>query len=311
MVVESQRRLDSWFRAHHGVITRAKARQLGLSDAAIRTQLRNGLWLCRFPNTYVLASAAPGPLVDLTAALAALGPEAVTSHGSAAWLWGLMDRPPIVVHVTMPAGTDHRPAGVRVHRAKARVPRASRQGFACTTPGRTLCDLAAVGPPEEVTRMVERALAHKLVTISRLREDATTGDGHARAGGRLLIRILEDLGLCEAPAPSVLESEMRRLFRRFELPVPKAEVRWGPDGEYRLDYAYPDRKLAIETDGYTWHSSPSQLERDHHRRNRLVSDGWVILVYTWREVRQDPARVAREILAAYLRLDPQTAPKGV
>jgi very-short-patch-repair endonuclease len=92
---------------------------------------------------------------------------------------------------------------------------------------------------------------------------------------------------------------MQRLFRGCRLPIPSAEHEQGPDGEYRLDFAYADRKLAIEVDGYVWHFSPDHLKRDHSRRNRLQAAGWRVLVYTWRDVTQDPGRVASEIAAAY------------
>jgi very-short-patch-repair endonuclease len=70
-------------------------------------------------------------------------------------------------------------------------------------------------------------------------------------------------------------------------------------GEYRLDFAYPELKLAIEVDGYVWHFSPEHTGRDNNRRNKLTLQGWQILVYTWREVADEPERVAREIAAAY------------
>jgi very-short-patch-repair endonuclease len=97
----------------------------------------------------------------------------------------------------------------------------------------------------------------------------------------------------------VLESQMQRLFHNHHLPMPAAEVRHGPHGEYRLDFAYADRQLAIEVDGYVWHFSPEHLQRDHTRRNQLQAAGWRVLVYTWRDVTQDPKRVASEIAAAY------------
>jgi very-short-patch-repair endonuclease len=72
----------------------------------------------------------------------------------------------------------------------------------------------------------------------------------------------------------------------------------GPDGEYRLDYAIPDAKVALEVDGYVWHFSPEHKRSDEARRRRLVLEGWRRLVYTWVDVMREPAGLAREYLAA-------------
>jgi very-short-patch-repair endonuclease len=91
---------------------------------------------------------------------------------------------------------------------------------------------------------------------------------------------------------------------RYRLPRPGAEVVWGDGREYRLDFAYPDIKLVIEVYGYAWHHSPDQLAHDLARQRRLVSEGWTVLAYTWRQVADDPRGVASEIAAAHRRLRP-------
>ncbi len=35
--------------------------------------------------------------------------------------------------------------------------------------------------------------------------------------------------------------------------------------EAELDLAYPDQRIAIEIDGYRWHSTPEQKRRDERR----------------------------------------------
>jgi hypothetical protein len=43
-------------------------------------------------------------------------------------------------------------------------------------------------------------------------------------------------------------------------------------------------------------------QRDHFRRNQLQRNGWVVLVYTWRDVVNESSRVGREIADTYRRL---------
>ena len=121
----------------------------------------------------------------------------------------------------------------------------------------------------------------------------------ALPGTTALRQVLAERGFVGAPHPSVLESRLLRLCHRYRLPRPAVEMVTGRDGEYRLDLAYADIRLAVEVDGYVWHFTPEHQRRDHARRNRLQASGWRMLVYTWRDVVDEPHRVAREIDALY------------
>jgi len=59
---------------------------------------------------------------------------------------------------------------------------------------------------------------------------------------------------------------------------------------YFLDFAVfcRDGKLAIETDGYTYHyDDRNQIDYDTWRRNEIEIDGWRLLQYTTKQVRDD------------------------
>ena len=92
-----------------------------------------------------------------------------------------------------------------------------------------------------------------------------------------------------------------RLVRRGGVPVPQREASV-LGGRFRLDYAWPIVALAVEVDGYVWHSDPSRMRADLNRRNQLAGAGWTVLVYTWAEVRHDAEAVMSEIEATYRRL---------
>lgn len=47
-------------------------------------------------------------------------------------------------------------------------------------------------------------------------------------------------------------------------------------GRYRLDFAWPDSKLAVEADGW-YHRSPEGAAKDSERDSWLRSEGWVVL----------------------------------
>lgn len=69
-------------------------------------------------------------------------------------------------------------------------------------------------------------------------------------------------------------------------------------GRYRLDYAWPEVGLALEVDGYVWHSSAEQLNHDHDRRNRLATH-WTFLIFTWVQVLHEPEEVIHRIATIY------------
>ncbi|TDO88098.1 endonuclease domain-containing protein [Enemella evansiae] len=65
-----------------------------------------------------------------------------------------------------------------------------------------------------------------------------------------------------------------------------------------LDLAFPELRLAIEINGFEWHSRREAFEKDHQRRNEVNLDGWLVLEFTWRMVTDDPAGFVRTVLRA-------------
>lgn len=49
---------------------------------------------------------------------------------------------------------------------------------------------------------------------------------------------------------------------------------------YRLDFAYPHAKVAVEYDGEEFHSTPEARARDCARRQWLREHGWTVIVLT-------------------------------
>jgi hypothetical protein len=299
----TDKRLRVWLKDHHGVISRGEAMKLGASDAYVRSKVVTGEWEQIYRGVYRDSASPTTDHQRLRAACALTAPVGVASHQSAAWLWGMTDRPPPRPVVTVPYQHQHgvRTGAVVVHRSQDLDAASVRQrrSIPTTDPLRTLVDLAAAVTPQQLADAVDRALANKLVSIPALLGELNRLGRRGRRGAGALSRLLKDRGFIGVPHPSVLESKAQRLFDQFGLPVPDCETVAGDEGAYRLDFAYPALKLAIEVDGYVWHFSPEHQRRDNVRRNALRLQGWQVYVYTWKDVTQEPARVAAEIAAAY------------
>jgi hypothetical protein len=301
---EVERALRRWLRAHHSVIGRYEARRVGASEDVIDAKLTVGEWARMYTAVYRDTAAPETPYQVLRAASVATR-VGVVSHASAAWLWGLLPnfptRPELTVR-SMP-GEVRRPNGLTIHRSADLDPSQAvlREGMLVTNPLRTIVDLAGSRSlsPSDLTDAIDAVLGKRLVTVAALTAEL---DRLARSGRPGIARLrwhLLDRGFIGAPEPSVLESKMGRIIVAAHLPLPMVEYKVGEDGEYRLDFAWPAILLAVEVDGYIFHFTPAHLQRDHTRRNQLQQAGWTVLVYTWKEVCNEPSRVAREISATY------------
>ncbi len=80
---------------------------------------------------------------------------------------------------------------------------------------------------------------------------------------------------------SELEMAMERRMRAANVPQWAAEYRFSNVRKWQLDFAWPDCKIALETDGGTWsrgrHVRPKGYEDDVEKLNAAAADGWLVL----------------------------------
>ena len=203
------------------------------------------------------------------------------------------------LELTVPKGVRLRRAGVLVHEARdlTGVDVTVVDAIPVTTPTRTLIDLAAVLTPDAVEEALDDALRRRLTSISRLRWRIGELSRSGRRG-LSVIRTLVDARSGDPSVPqSVLETRFLRLVRRKRLPEPKSQHQVRDRGRLIaiVDFAYPDRGLAIEIDGYRWHSGRANWERDLARRNSLMSRGWRVIHITASDLERRAPEVVDQI----------------
>ena len=305
--MDVDRQLASIASGQQALITHRQARDTGLSEDGIRHRVESGRWDRVHVGVYGVGGAPRTWHQALVAACLAAGHGAVVSHRSAAALWELDGFDPGAVEISVARPLCHRLHGVVVHRSTDidRSMPTTRHRILVTTPMRTLVDLGAVVRPRAVERALDHAVGRRLVTLAGLRHELDSVARRGRRGVGVLRALLEErsgaTGVCE----SVLEARMLRLCRDHCLPIPvcQYEVRSGRRLLGRVDFALPERRLAVEVDGYERHTSPDAFQHDRARQNDLVTAGWTVLRFTWDDVTSHPARVVGAILSVLGALD--------
>jgi very-short-patch-repair endonuclease len=240
-----------------------------------------------------LVGAVPPPHASETAALLALGRDAVLSHTSAARVWNLIPSPPNPVHVTIPP---HRTAvrdNVEIHRSDLdRQDIRRRHRLALTSPPRTILDLAASYEDADLEHLVAEARYRKLAFERELRDQLHR---HPHKPGSPKLRAI--LGLPDGPqrTRSPAERDMLKLLRKAGITSFEANARIHG---YEVDLLWRNHNLAVEIDGYDGHSGRIAFERDSLKRATLTSHGITVMPVTGRQIRDDAAGVLARLRAA-------------
>ncbi|MGZ4127498.1 MAG: DUF559 domain-containing protein [Actinomycetota bacterium] len=236
----------------------------------------------------------------MTACLA-WGSGVVVSHRSAAALWQLAGFEPGPIEITVPHGLRRKGPGV-VHRNVLSVRDVTTlEVIPVTNPARTLIDVSSVASRDEVEEALDDALRRGLVSMPRLRRSLEEVARRGRPGVRAMRLLLEAREPSSVPQ-SVFETRLLRALKRARLPAPvvQHQIRSGGRLVAVVDLAFPDLRLAIEADGYRWHSGRTRWEHDRARRNNLTLLGWRIVHVTWSDLRHRPEHVIDSIRKALI-----------
>lgn len=97
-------------------------------------------------------------------------------------------------------------------------------------------------------------------------------------------------------SPNIFDSPLEQMF--YELAFldlhiyPQHKV-----GKYRLDFAIPEKMIAIELDGHEYHKTKYQRTHDAQRDRWLYGQGWHVLRFTGTEIYKDLDKCISEICA--------------
>lgn len=279
--------------AQRGLITRAQLRAAGLSRDATRTRCARRTLHRVQPGVYAAGHDALAPLAAELAALLSFERDAVVSHRSAAWIWGLVKTPPACVHVTVIGRNARQRDGVVAHRVPCLDPRDVRlqDGIPVTAPARTLIDFAAGADLSQIDRARNEARVLGLVSDAQLL--AAMARSPHRAGVALMRAALRETG----PGMTRSEGERRtlRLLKHARLPRPETNV---PLLGYEVDFLWRAQRLVLEVDGYRFHGHRAAFEHDREKDQTLTAAGYRVIRVTWRQLEREPFVIVARIAQA-------------
>lgn len=263
-------------RGQGGVLTRAQARSLGFSSAAIRANVEAGRWQVIGVHCLCLTT---GPLTEemrLWTAVLEAGPRAYLDGETALVRAGLRNFEPTRIRVTVPRGARirHRGTGVDIRQTRRwdfddtvadGVPRAR-------VPGAAVRAGLWAASDRQATLVVTMTVQQGLATVAEISTELLKIRRDRRRS--LLATLLLDLA---GGVGSLGELDVVRGCRRRGIPEPDAQVlRRTPRGTYYLDFRWRQFGVTLEVDGVQ-HGWVQHAVADALRHNSVAMTGDVVL----------------------------------
>lgn len=281
------------------VVSRAQALACGLTRAALAHRARpDGPWQRLLPAIYLAQTGTPTVAQKEMAALLHAGPASVLTGPAALHGFGLTTTAPSRFDVLVPS--QRQPGSVSfvtIHRTTRMPERVACEGRRLyALPARALADTArGMTSLREVRALIAGALQRGDCKVEMLAVELR--EGQVR-GSALLRRVLAEAA---GGIRSVVEAEFKDLIERARLPRPMFNARLlAADGRFIAspDAWWPEAGVAAEVDSRQWHLRPDDWEKTMHRHRAMSRHGILVLHFTPRQIRSDPASVIADITDA-------------
>lgn len=271
--------------AQDGVVSLAQAVAAGVPAPTVRRWTREGRLTRLHPGVHLAGGHRLTPAGRVRAAWLWAGEDSVVSGAAAAYWHRVLDRPPALVDLVVPAARHPRPRpGVRVTRRDldTGADTVRVDGIRLVQKPLAVWETLRTGAGD--SRFLDRALQRHVRFGAFYRT-------HCRHLGRPGSAEVHRMLVAAADrADSAAERLLVALLREAGI---TGWVLGHPFGPYRIDLAFPAQRVAIEVDGWAWHVDADRFAADRRKGNALVKDGWDLLRFTWHDLDlRGPATVA-------------------
>jgi len=169
-------------------------------------------------------------------------------------------------------------------------------GFRVCSVERALLDACRILPRAKTRNIVgeafRRGMTTELAVLKTLRQ--------GRRGGRFLRTVVKSYSQVDS---DVFGRKFLQLVHEAGIARPQAEfvidANYADAAFIRLDFYWAEQNLAVELDGFAYHSTAADVRRDRERQNAIVQHGITLYRYTWSDVTEFRQRTIRQLRAAF------------
>lgn len=269
-----------------GVVSLGQAEAWGISGSTVRRWVGEGRWRRVRPAIFLVGGHRYTDEARIRAAALWGGPHGVITGPAAAYWHRMLEPAPILIDLTVPAGSKPKPQpGIRIHRRDL-VPEDVRQRSGVRVAAKPFAALETAAALPEGSVFLDRALQKHVPFVEVYRAYCRNmGRPGSAAAGRLLAAAADR-------ADSAAERLLVRLLREAGI---TGWVLGHPLGPYRIDLAFPAQRVAVEVDGWAYHVDPERFRNDRRKGNFITRSGWDLLRFTWHGLHSQPVESIREI----------------
>jgi hypothetical protein len=252
-------------------------------------QVRNGGLVRVWHGVY--AANEPNLLGRLAALDLFMGNRAVACMGTAAALYGFDVENTAALHVLDPGVRMRSVTGLTVHQ-RVGVPLQRVADRLATEAAWTAVEIARELRRPRALATLDAALRSRWCTRGALERAVLE-----QRGRRGIVAVRGLLPYADARAESAMESEARLVMIDHGLPLPvlQHEIRGRYGERWRVDFAWPDARVAAEYESIDWHAGRDEMLRDKTRWAKIQELGWTLIPIVVHDVRREPGRLAERI----------------
>jgi hypothetical protein len=205
----------------------------------------------------------------------------------------------VVIDVIAPPSRGRKIDRIRFH--GVRPPRRDEvgtvSGIPCTSPARTLVDLAGTVGDWTLRSCFERAAQRKYLDIPAIEASMDPG----RRGNRSLRALIDEW---RKAAPLAKKGRLKSPLEAKVLPLVLARNHPAPllnapveiaEGRIEVDFLWPEHRFALEADSRDFHATPIAFERDRWRDRELLRAGYATLRVTHQQAETESEAIAETI----------------
>ena len=281
------------------VVSRGQLLTLGMKDNTMQYRLRRGgPWQTLLPGVYLTVSGVPSLSQKEMATLLYAGPGSLITGPIALMHHSIRGGSAVdLIDVLVPMARQRLSTGfARLHRTAHMPVRASAIGpVRLALAPRAVADtVRQLTELRDVRAVVADAVQLGRCTVSQLAEELRNGPVR---GSAVLRSVLVEVA---GGIRSTAEGDLRDLIRTARLPMPLFNPSLFDNDLFlgKPDAWWPEAGVAGEVDSRAWHLSPEDWDRTRRRHDRMAAAGVIVLHFSPREVRREPATVAQMITGA-------------